>query len=326
MAELEEWKADAEGPNRRLLRDRILGQPVEQFLGFGALLLLAAGCALVLWPFVSALMWAGVICFSTWPVYTRCEHAVGGQRGVAAAIMTLLIALGIVAPFAVMVATLSGSVSSLVNVAARMVEQGPPPPPDWVAALPLVGENLATYWQSLAHDAPAFTMELKKVVGPVTDIAIATGTGLGRGLVELILSVLIAFFFYRHGRQMAAYLAEGTERIVGPRARHLLGVVGATVKGVVYGLIGTAIVQASLAAFGFWIAGVPQALLLGLVTFVLSFVPIGPPFVWGSVSLWLIMQGTVGWGIFVAAWGLLLISSIDNVISPTCSESRITFR
>jgi predicted PurR-regulated permease PerM len=71
-----------------------------------------------------------------------------------------------------------------------------------------------------------------------------------------------------------------------------------------------------LAATGFWIAGVPEALLLGFLTFVLSFVPGGPPFVWVPVAFWLFVQGELWWGIFVAAWGLLLVSSIDNVLRP----------
>ena len=253
-----------------------LGKPIEQILGIGALLLLAIGCAVVLWPFLSALLWAAVICFSTWPIYRWCERVLGGRRGLAAALMTLSVALVLVAPFAVMVAALADSVSRLITAATRVFEQGPPAPPPWVAGLPVVGESLAAYWQSLALNAPAFMIELKKLIGPAADIAVAGGAVLGVGLLELGLSVFIAFFFYRHGRQMAVYVRESAERIAGPRARHLLTVVGATVKGVVYGLIGTALAQALLAAIGFWIAGVPQALLLGFVTFVLSFVPGGP--------------------------------------------------
>jgi predicted PurR-regulated permease PerM len=293
-----------------------LGKPIEQIMGVGALLLLAFGCALVLQPFLSAILWAAVICFSTWPVYQRCERAVGGNKSLAAAVMTLLVAFVLVAPFAVMVATLADSVASLVTAATRLLEQGPPTPPRWVAGLPAVGESLAAYWKSLAHNAPAFMIELKKLIGPAADIALASGAVLGVGLLELGLSVFIAFFFYRHGRQMAAYVREIAERFAGPRARHLLTVVGETVKGVIYGLIGTALAQALLAGIGFWIAGVPQALLLGFLTFVLSFVPAGPPLVWGLVALWLLVQGAVWWGIFVVVWGLLLVSSIDNVLRP----------
>ena len=189
-----------------------LGKPIEQILGIGALLLLAIGCAIVLWPFLSALLWAAVICFSTWPIYRRCERALGGRRGLAAALMTLLVALVLVAPFAVMVATLADSVSSLVTAATRVLEQGPPTPPRWVAGLPVVGESLAAYWESLAHNAPAFIIELKKLIGPAADIAVASGAVLGVGLLELGLSVFIAFFFYRHGRQMAAYVRESRRK------------------------------------------------------------------------------------------------------------------
>ena len=289
---------------------------VEQILGIGALVLLGIGCLVVLWPFLSALLWAAVLCFSTWPAYTWFERTLGGRRTLAALLMTLLVALVLVAPFAISVATLADSVSSIVAAANRVLEQGPPAPPTWVARLPLVGERLAIYWQGLAYNAPAFLIELTKLVRPATDIAVASGAVLGVGLLELALSVFIAFFFYRSGPQMAAYVRISSERIAGTRARHLLSVVGLTVTGVVYGLIGTALVQGLLAGIGFWVAGVPQALLLGFLTFILSFVPFAPPLVWGSVTLWLFFQGEVGWGFFVGAWGLLLVSSIDNVLKP----------
>jgi predicted PurR-regulated permease PerM len=283
---------------------------IEQILEIGALVLLAIGCIVVLWPFLSALLWAAVLCFSTWPMYTWLERMLGGRRTLAALLMTLLVALVVVAPFAILVATLADSVASVVTAANRVLEQGPPAPPTWVAELPLIGERLAVYWQGLAYNAPAFVIELTKLIRPATDIAVASGAVLGVGLLELALSVFIAFFFYRHGRQMAAYVRGSSEQIAGTRARHLLSVAGSTVTGVVYGLIGTALAQGMLAGIGFWIAGVPQALLLGFLTFVLSFVPMAPPLVWGSVALWLFFQGEVGWGIFVAAWGLLLVSSI----------------
>jgi predicted PurR-regulated permease PerM len=292
--------------------DKLIGQ----ILGTGALVLLAIGCAIVLWPFLSSLLWAAVLCFSTWPIYRWCERLLGGRRVLAAALMTSLVSLVLVAPFAVMLAALADSISSLAAAATRVFEQGLPAPPPWVAGLPVVGESLAAYWQSMAQNAPAFMVEFKKLIGPAADIAFAGGAVLGVGLIELGLSVFIAFFFYLHGRQMALYVRESAESIAGPRARRLLKVVGATVKGVVYGLIGTALAQALLAGVGFWIADVPRALLLGFLTFVLSFVPAGPPLVWGSVALWLFFQEAVWRGIFVAAWGLLLVSSIDNVLRP----------
>ena len=97
-------------------------------------------------------------------------------------------------------ATLGDNVSSLITAATRVLEQGSPAPPRWVAGLPVMGESLAAYWEKLAYNAPSFIIELKKLIGPATDVAVTSGTVLGIGLLELGLSVSIAFFSTVTGR------------------------------------------------------------------------------------------------------------------------------
>jgi predicted PurR-regulated permease PerM len=75
-------------------------------------------------------------------------------------------------------------------------------------------------------------------------------------------------------------------------------------------------VQGVVAGIGFWIAGIQAAPLLGLLTFFLSPVPVGPPLVWIPAGLWLIQTGQTGWGLFVLLWGTLAVSTIDNIIKP----------
>jgi predicted PurR-regulated permease PerM len=85
---------------------------------------------------------------------------------------------------------------------------------------------------------------------------------------------------------------------------------------VVYGVLGTAFVQAVLAGIGFWIAGVPSAPILAFITFFLSVVPMGPPLVWIPAALWLYHTGQVGWTIFLVVWGVAVVGMADNVIKP----------
>ena len=114
---------------------------------------------------------------------------------------------------------------------------------------------------------------------------------------------------------MAQRLTTGVARIAGPRGKYLLDVAGNTVRGVVYGILGTAMVQGGMAGVGFAIAGVPGAALLGLLTFFLSPVPVGPPLVWIPAVIWLFHEGATGWGIFMFVWGVG-VSSIDNIVKP----------
>jgi predicted PurR-regulated permease PerM len=85
---------------------------------------------------------------------------------------------------------------------------------------------------------------------------------------------------------------------------------------VVYGILGTALAQGILAGIGFMIAGVPGALLLGLLTFFLSIVPMGPPLLWIPAAGWLYYQGDTGMAIFLVLWGALVVSSVDNFLKP----------
>jgi len=105
-------------------------------------------------------------------------------------------------------------------------------------------------------------------------------------------------------------------RVMGEGADAVAEIVSHTVRGVMYGLLGTALAQALVAALGFTIAGLPAVPLLSVLVFVSSLVPVGPPLIWGSAALWLFAQGNAGWGIFMLVWGLFLISGVDNVVRP----------
>lgn len=105
-------------------------------------------------------------------------------------------------------------------------------------------------------------------------------------------------------------------RLIGDTAPEVAGIVMRTVRGVMYGLLGTALAQAFVAAIGFTIAGVPAVPLLSVMTFLFSLIPVGPPLIWGGAALWLFNQGETGWGIFMVLWGVLAISSVDNIVKP----------
>jgi hypothetical protein len=140
--------------------------------------------------------------------------------------------------------------------------------------------------------------------------------GVGKGLFQIGLSIILTFFLLRNGQSLGARVAVGASRIAGHHGQRLIKVAGNTVRGVVYGIIGTAIAQGVLAGLGFGLAGVPAAALLGVLTFFLSAVPVGPPAVWIPATIWLFSQGQTGWGVFMLIWGMFIVSGVDNIIKP----------
>jgi predicted PurR-regulated permease PerM len=288
---------------------------LEQNLGWGILLLLFTGCLLVLWPFVTALLWSAVLSFSCWPLYRRLLNLLNGRRTLAALIMSLAMVLVLLLPFVIVGLTLADNVTELKTAVQRWIDAGPPGPPAWLAKVPGIGKSATESWQSLAADSAKLLREARRFVEPLGSWLLKAGLKLGVGLFDLALSILVTVFLLRNGPSVADRLASGVARIAGERGKHLLEVAGNTVRGVVYGILGTALVQGLMAGIGFLIAGVPGAALLALLTFFLSVVPVGPPLVWLPAALWLFHQGSTGWGIFMIIWGIG-VSTVDNFVKP----------
>ncbi len=289
---------------------------IEQIATLAALAILLVGCYIVLKPFLSPLLLAAILCFTTWPLYRWWENRLGGRRTLAAAIMTIIIAAVLVAPFVVVGSNLADNLGQSVTKILDSLRVGLPQPPAWVGHVPVIGIWAEDFWKTRVSDPDQLVDELKGFLDASKGLFGDLGVGLGRGVLQLSLSVFATFFLYRDGAAIAKKVGEAAERITQDRTQELVAVVGGTVRSVVYGLLGTALAQGIAAGFGLWIAGVPGALLLGLLTFFFSLVPFGPPLVWGGASIWLFYHGEIGWGIFVLAWGLLVISTVDNIVKP----------
>jgi predicted PurR-regulated permease PerM len=279
------------------------------------LLLLLAGCLLVVIPFLSAILWAVVLVFSSWRIYERLLARVKNRHALAALIMTLGMIVILLVPFLVVGGTIADNVQDVSEAIRRWKAEGVHGPPGWVAKLPLIGNAATNYWQSLVEDTTRLVQLAKQALPTVTVIIVKLVAILGNGLLELTVSIFIAFFLFRDGAAAGEVLRNIVLRIAGERGGRYLTVAGNTVRGVVYGILGTALVQALMAGVGFFVSGVPGPGLLGLLTFFLSPVPVGPVVIWVPAAIWLFHQGRTGWGVFMIIWGVG-VSSIDNVIKP----------
>jgi len=273
------------------------------------------GCIIVLYPFMSSLLWAAILAFTTWPVFEWLRERLYLRRAPAAGVMVALTAVMVVLPL--VIATPSAEdVGLLRKMTEAAVRAGLPTAPDWVDAIPFVGPSFADIWNSWAADISEMLQALKPYVGFALEGGFDLLLGITRGVLLFILALFVAFFFYVYGEPIAARLTDLLRRIAGERADRLIAVTGATVRGVVYGILGTAVVQGVLTAFGLWVSGVPRPVLLGTVAGFLAVLPVGPPLVWIPAALWLMVSGHLGWGVFLAVYGVVAVSGADSLIRP----------
>ncbi|MEZ5826242.1 MAG: AI-2E family transporter [Geminicoccaceae bacterium] len=291
---------------------------IEHAAGWVVLALLAIGCVLVLKPFLSPLLWAAILVFTTWPVFERLRRRLALHNTIAALLMTIALAMALIWPLVILAGNLADNAESLLRQfqARPHADAATLDPPGWLLAIPYLGESLGQYWRDLASNTGQLVSTIVPYLGPVRDAAVKSGVTLGRGALELSLSILITFFFYRDGPAVVDLLRRIGHRVAGRRALRMLDVASNTVRGVVFGIIGTAIAQGLLAAFGLWLSGVPAPFLLGVVTFFLALFPVGAPLVWIPATLWLLNSGQLAWGLFMGVWGAAVVSGVDNFLRP----------
>jgi predicted PurR-regulated permease PerM len=274
------------------------------------------GCFEILYPFLSAILWAGILTFTTWPLYQWVRHHLHLGRTGAAVLMVLTVAVTIVLPLALAVPGGADDAHKLRSVIEGALAAGLPQAPPWLSQVPLVGTVAAQLWDTWAADVTAMFAFFKPYYGIIAEYALAMLLGIANGVLLFLLALFIAFFFYAWGDRLTLVLTALLHRIAGARAPRLIEVAGRTVRGVVYGFLGTAVVQGFLTAFGLWAAGVPRHLLLGVVAGLLSVLPIGAPLVWIPSAIWLLTSGHEWQGILLLAYGATVISGADHVIRP----------
>ncbi|RUQ46905.1 AI-2E family transporter, partial [Corynebacterium pseudodiphtheriticum] len=280
------------------------------------LLVLFGASFWVMAPFWSALFWGAVLAFASWPLMRLLTRWLGGRESLAAGILTLGWMLLVAVPLVWLGFNLADHVRDAVGLIKDIQVDGLPAAPAWLNSIPFVGERLVATWDSIDQQGAALMVSIKPYLGQVGNWLLARSAQIGGGILELTLSLVFVFFFYRDGPRLAVFVHRLLERLIGERAGYYIELVAGTVQRVVNGVIGTAAAQALLALIGFLIAGVPGALVLGIVTFLLSLIPMGPPLVWIPATAWLAWKGDYTYAVFLGVWGTFIISGVDNVLKP----------
>ena len=282
-------------------------------LGIG---LLIAGSLWVLSPFLGALLWATMIVISTWPVMVGLQARLGGRRGAAVAVMTIVLLLVLFVPLYWAVATVVGYSERIADLVRAVPDMRVPPPPAWVEELPVVGHKAAERWLALAalsHD------ELAAQVTPYLKTALAwfaskAGT-FGGMVLHFLLTVLISAILFAKGEGAAEQVRRFFRRLSGERGEAIVELSGKAVRAVALGIVVTAAVQTALAGIGFFAVGVPFAGLLTAIVLVLCIAQIGPLLVMVPGVIWLYASGSPGRGTVLLVI-TIVTGTIDNVLRP----------
>lgn len=280
------------------------------------ILSLVAGCFWILRPFITGILWAVIIVIATWPLLLGLESRFRGRRWAAVTLMTFALLMVFILPFSLAVLEIVGRGDDIVSWVGSLSALTIPPPPEWVRQIPFSGPRLMAHWQEFSALHPDdISSRLAPYAGKVVGWFIAHAGSVGVMLLNFFLTLLIVPIFYAHGETASSAMCRLANRMGGTSGEEAVLLAARAVRGVALGVVVTALVQSLLGGAGLLLTGVPVALLLTGVMFILCVAQIGPSLIMIPAIIWLFWSGESFWGTVLIIWTLPVIL-LDNFLRP----------
>lgn len=289
-------------------------------IGLAALAVLLA--IYVASPFAEALLTAAVLAAAFSPWFERLATRLGQRRSLAGAFFVTAVVFALVLPLVgIILAVAEQADDAFQPMRVTFQEKGlngvvdglPPPLPglarEVMKRLPRGGQQLEELVRSLTG----------KVLGGVGYVFLATGS-----LVFQIAMMLVGFFFLLVDGPVLVKWMTRVSPLTADQMKELLGDFRDVSVAVLVGSVGTALVQTLVALVGYWLAGAPHSLLLSAATFIGAFIPVvGAGTIVVATSVILFFTGHSTAALFLAIWGIGVVSSIDNFVKPYLMRGRM---
>jgi predicted PurR-regulated permease PerM len=269
----------------------------------------------ILRPFLLALVWATMVVVATWPLMLSVQTALR-RRSLAVMLMTAAMLLVFIAPLTLAIQSLVENMDTVTQTIRSLATREIPPPPHWVAKIPLAGSAISERWTDVAAGGKeGLVAQLAPYAGDAARWLAGQFGNIGLLVLHFLLTVLIAAILYAQGETASAGVIRFGRRLAGDRGELVVRLAGQAIRGVALGVVVTALVQTFLAGIGLAVAGIPYAALLTAVVLFLCIAQAGPLLVLAPAVIWLFYTGATGRGTALLVWSIV-VGLLDNVLRP----------
>ncbi|SDJ43832.1 Predicted PurR-regulated permease PerM [Ferrimonas sediminum] len=287
---------------------------VDAAIKIGMIALMVSWCFQIVRPFILPIVWGGIIAIALYPLVQS-----GALRtGIAQARVSILVTLLVLALLLVPTVLFSGALFSETQQLIGDVQQGTleiPPPKASVADWPLIGDKLYQFWSrsstNLAGVLNTYAPEIKAFASSAAMVA----GGVGATVLQFVISIIIAGVFMANAKGANVVFHQVAVRLAGGHGESFASLAVATVRSVVQGVIGVALIQALLAGVGMAMAGVPATGLWMLMVLILAIVQLPPILVLAPVMAYVFSVESTTVAVVFMIWGIL-VSASDAVLKP----------
>lgn len=286
---------------------------IELIIRLAALFLLVFYCFQLLSPFIMPVLWAAIIAVAIYPIHHFMEKKLGGRKVLASVIVTLAILAFIFIPAGLFLASITDTIVDF----KQKIESGNislDHPSENIKTWPIIGNQLYDFLHNLSDQMVSIFQKYQSQVLTVAKTILMAIVGTGMSFLQVIFSIIIAGVLLATNGTEAA-MATIFNKMVGEQGAEYLQLTTSTIRSVVKGVLGVAVIQTLLAGFGFFMAGIPHAGIWAVCALVLSIIQVGPGLVIIGVIGFLYTQEN---HFFATAWTVyfVLVMFSDNILKP----------
>jgi predicted PurR-regulated permease PerM len=289
-------------------------QAIEIAIRLGLIFLIIFLCLQILTPFVSIIVGGAIIAVAIYRPFLKLTEKLGGQKKLAATLISLGGAVIILVPAII----LSGSlVESTTNLGTQITEGTwtIPAPSESVSSWPLIGEKVYTAWSAASANLEAFVGENSERISHIGLKLLGMAAGVGLGILQFIISLLIAGAFLASADSIYESMKRFTKRLVGEDGEKLLKLSTSTIRSVAVGVLGIALIQSIMAGLGMMLADVPAAGLIALFVLVFAIAQLPPLLVLAPVIFYVFSVASSTVATIFLVW-CVVINFTDVVLKP----------
>lgn len=288
-------------------------QAIEVFTRISLLILLMYWCFEILSPFIMPVLWGIILAVALAPLQQFIQKYIGQRKKLAAIIITILFLAILIVPASYFIHSLASSIlefkTEIENGTFSLLE-----PKEAIKKWPVIGEKLHTFLTLLTEHSEEFIAKYQSEITTSAKVILTGVVGTSLSVLQILVSIILAgILLATKGTEEAAIRV--FNKLIDDKGEEFALLMGSTIRNVVKGVLGVALIQAVLAGFGLYLAHIPNAGLWGLLCLLLCIIQIGPGIILIGASIYLFSNAEFFTATLWTIYFLVIMFS-DNVLKP----------
>jgi predicted PurR-regulated permease PerM len=288
---------------------------IEAAIRLGLLVLLAIYCFNIIKPFILPVIWGVIIAVAVYPLFKKLKSLLGDKNKLASVVYTLLTLSLLITPTVM----ISNSVIDTSGIISERYTAGTleiPPPRDSVKKWPLIGEKTYAFWFQASNNLEDTLLKYEAETKKVGKTIIASAAGAAGTILQFVLSIIISGILLANAEGAYSFTIKLFNRLTCIEAgKEYTDLAKATIRSVAQGVLGVAMIQATLSAVGMMIMDVPAWGLWTVVILVLAIAQLPPILVLGFVSAYVFSVAETTPAVIFLIY-CIIVSSSDGFLKP----------